>query len=131
MLTRLSNEKPSAIFRLRGTFSEQSTNTHAIISGASSQGITAVLGIAIGPFPQLMNEVASLPSTVARSNSPVADATILAERIVKHLFNYVAGFAGGTMTPETTVPLGIVARWYETFIAKVRAGGTGFLENQE
>lgn len=131
MSTRLSNEKPSAIFRLRGTYSEQSTNTHAIISGASSEGITAVLGIAIEPIPQIMAQVSTLPANVARSNSPVPDATILAERIVKHLFNYISGFAGGTMSPETTVPLGIVARWYETFIGKVRAGGTGFLENQE
>lgn len=79
-----------------------------------------------------MAEISSLPSAVAaRSNTPVVDATVLAERIVKHLFNYVAGFTGGSMAPDTTVPLGIVARWYENFIGKVRAGGIGFLENQE
>ena len=89
------------------------------------------MGIAIEPLPQIMAEVASLPSTIARSSSPVPNPTILAERIVKHLFNYVAGFTGGSMTPDTTISLGIVARWYDSFLAQVRAGGTMFLENQE
>ena len=88
------------------------------------------------------------------------DASLLAERVARHLVNYVSGFvsssgppasvmdmdpgagagagvgggaggAGGPVRPESTVPLGLIARWYEGFVAKVRAGGVGFLERVE
>jgi hypothetical protein len=29
------------------------------------------------------------------------------------------------------IPMAVVARWYESFLAKVRAGGIGFLEREE
>ena len=136
---RLSNEKPSAIFRLRGNFSASSSETHAVFSGASTpvadvtpQGVTAILGLAIEPLPQILAEVSVLPSAVAPKRDPIADATLLAERIVKHLFNYLAGFAGGNpLTPDSAVPMGMIVRWYESFSQKVRNNGVGFLENQE
>jgi hypothetical protein len=61
---------------------------------------------------------------------PVRDPTVLAERIVKHLFNYVSGFVGGGsgITPESAVPMGVIVKWYDSFLSKVRAGGVGFLE---
>ena len=56
----------------------------------------------------------------------------MAERIVKHLFNYLSGFAsGGPLTPDSAVPMGMSVRWYESFVTKVRNSGIGFLENQE
>jgi len=139
LLGMLSNDKPSAIFRLRGTFSAQSSHDTLFSPDAMSDApdapaadVTAVLGIAIEPLASIAT---ALPSTVAKqsqSGSPQADATLLAERIVKHLFNYIAGFVGGTgLSPESLVPMSVVARWYEVFIGKVRNGGIGFLENQE
>ncbi|KAI0080465.1 DUF775-domain-containing protein [Panus rudis PR-1116 ss-1] len=141
LLGMLSNEKPSAIFRLRGTYSDQSTRAH-MFSGASTPigetppegSVTAILGIAVEPLPAIMEEMATLPSAVAtKSNMPGAmDPTVLAERIVKHLFNYLSSFVnGGVVTPETPIPMAAIVKWYETFVSKVRAGGTGFLENQE
>ena len=57
---------------------------------------------------------------------------MLAERIVKHLFNYLAGFAtGGPLTPNVAIPMGTIVRWYEAFVVKVKNSGIGFLENQE
>lgn len=63
---------------------------------------------------------------------PVAEATALAEKIVKHLFNYLSSFAqsASAMTPETPVPMAMILKWYESFVAKLRAGGPGFLDNQ-
>jgi len=57
----------------------------------------------------------------------------MAERIVKHLFNFISGFVGGTggVTPELAVPMSLIARWYDGFLAKVKAGGTSFLERVE
>lgn len=99
----------------------------------SPQGVTALLGLAIEPLSQIMQEVGSLqPSQVAPKSNPAADATVLAERIVKHLFNYLSGFAsGGALTPDVAVPMGTVIRWYESFTSKIRNSGIGFLENQE
>ena len=138
-IVRLSNEKPSAIFRLRGNFTSQSsTGSHAVFSGASTpvadvslQGVTALLGLAIEPLDDIMRQVSSLPSAVATRRDPTAEATLLAENIVKHLFNYLSGFAGGgPLTPEVTIPIGTIVRWYESFVSKVKNSGIGFLENQ-
>ncbi|OBZ66461.1 Protein OPI10 [Grifola frondosa] len=103
LLGMLSNDKPSAIFRLRGTFTAQSTDTHAVFSGAATSDITAILGLSIEPLPRIMLEVATLPSALARGGNPAADATLMAERIVKHLFNYISGFQHyifGTAVPH-------------------------------
>ena len=151
---RLSNDKPSAIFRLRGTFSAQSTDTHAVFTEATTvdpSTLTAILGLSIEPLPQILQELAALPPstststpalaggpsaatvTLARAN-PAADATLLAERVVKHLFNYLSSFVGGNpqgMSPDVMIPLGMVARWYESFVGKVRNSGIGFLERQD
>ncbi|KAI0797300.1 DUF775-domain-containing protein [Irpex lacteus] len=141
LLGMLSNEKPSAIFRLRGNFSSQgSSSAQAVFSGASTpvadvslHGVTALLGLAIEPLPQIMQEVASLQQgQVAQRNNSSTDATVLAERIVKHLFNYLSGFAsGGPLTPDVAIPMGTIVRWYESFISKIKNSGIGFLENQE
>ncbi|KAI0365020.1 DUF775-domain-containing protein [Pilatotrama ljubarskyi] len=139
LLGMLSNEKPSAIFRLRGTYSAQTTNTHAVFSGAasdaSSSDVTAFLGLSIEPLTQVMQEVSNLPSAVAKAaNNPAADATLMAERIVKHLFNYVSSFVGGNPTalsPDFLIPMGVIAKWYENFMSKVRNTGIGFLEREE
>ncbi|KAI0923026.1 hypothetical protein AcW1_002485 [Taiwanofungus camphoratus] len=140
LLGMLSNEKPSAIFRLRGNFSTQSSNNTLFTNGmpapgASPADVPAILGIAIEPLPSILAQVSVLPSAVAKATPP-PDATLLAERIVKHLFNYVSGFVGGggggaMITPESQVPMAIIAKWYETFMSKVRNTGVGFLENQE
>jgi len=57
------------------------------------------------------------------------DPTILAERMVKHLFNYISGFSsGGPLNSDMAIPLSVIQRWYESFLGKLRAGGVGFLE---
>ncbi|PIL29323.1 hypothetical protein GSI_09374 [Ganoderma sinense ZZ0214-1] len=146
LLGMLSNEKPSAIFRLRGTYTAQSTDTHAVFTGAASDAspsnLTAILGLSIEPLPQILQEVATLPAPSVSSPSavslaltranPGADAAVLAERIVQHLFNYLSSFVGGSpLSPDAMIPLGTVAKWYESFMGKVRNSGVGFLERQD
>lgn|SRR6266436_296146 len=110
--------------------------------------VTAILGFSIEPLAQIQAQMASMPasssSTSTNVNSggaggavslPRPDATLLAERIVKNLFNYVSGFVpgggSGMVTPDSVVPMGVIAKWYEKFLAKVKAGGVGFLEREE
>jgi len=143
LLGMLSNEKPSAIFRLRGTYNQTSTSTsHTAFSGATtgapnaSNDVAAVLGLSIEPLPQILAQLSTLPAQVAKPGGLMQDPTLLAERIVKHLFNYVAGFAGGggrggNVTPELSVPMNVIVKWYESFMSKVKAGGIGFLERED
>lgn len=67
--------------------------------------------------------------------TPPPDPTLLAEKIVKNLFNYVSGFVpgggSGQVTPDSVVPMGVIAKWYEKFMTKVKAGGIGFLDREE
>ncbi|KAH9077682.1 DUF775-domain-containing protein [Lactarius deliciosus] len=140
LLGMLSNEKPSAIFRLRGSFVSQSSSSQAAFSNSAQPtigiGVTAVLGISIEPLPQVLEQVSVL-STAAPKLAPaptLSDATVFAEKIVKHLFNYVSSFVSGSgtsLSPDSMVPVGLIARWYESFLAKARAGGVGFLDRQE
>jgi len=137
LLGMLSNEKPSAIFRLRGTFSAVSSNDTLFAGSPAANGaqaLTALLGLSIEPLPQIIEEVARLPSAVTKAAPTTSDATLMAERIVKHLFNYISSFVtggGGSVTPETQVPMALIAKWYEAFMSKVQNTGLGFLENQE
>ena len=148
LLRRLSNEKPSAIFRLRGTFTPSNPNTtitaafsttsngQTIFQQQQSLDVTAVLGLSIEPLSQIAVQVQSLPSSLVKPGVDVTrDPTLLAERIVKHLFNYISGFTGGggggMMSPQAMIPMGVIAKWYENFLNKVKAGGVGFLERDD
>jgi len=151
LLGMLSNDKPSAIFRLRGTYTaaNDTSGSHAAFSSAandatmsdasSAGGDTqALLGISIEPLPTALAQCSSLPQTQAQSSGSVSrptDPTALAEKVVKHLFNYLSSFATGTggsaLTPETYVPLGAVTKWYDNFLGKVKASGTGFLDRED
>ncbi|KAJ3997326.1 DUF775-domain-containing protein [Lentinula boryana] len=140
LLGMLSNDKPSAIFRLRSSFSS-STTTRAfdasptsILSDSSSE-TAAVLGIAIEPLALILPQIQSLPTQGSNSVNPTAvarpplDPTLFAERIVRHLFNYISGFASSSnLGPDVAIPMGIIAKWYEVFLSKVKNSGTAFLE---
>lgn len=155
---RLSNDKPSAIFRLRSAFSFTSappsgiSTPSAFTSAASSSTpgqVTAILGLALEPLEAIAAQLAALPQTQAQnamnitptptpvsSLAPIAksaDPVALAEKIAKHLFHYISGFvpAGAGIGPDSPIPMGIVARWYESFVGKVRVGGVGFLDRDE
>lgn len=133
---RLSNEKPSAIFRLKGTYtSGTAAAAHLAFSQSGNTGgdnVTAILGLAVEPLSSISATLSALPSAVSSASraSAAPDATLLAERIVKHLFNYLSGF-GEVVGPQSVVPMGVVVRWYESFLGKVRAGGMGFLEREQ
>ncbi len=95
--------------------------------------VTAILGLSIEPIASIESQMAALPSTVAKPGTSLANnPTLFAEKIVKNLFNYLSGFSGGgAMSPEVAVPMGLIVKWYENFMAKVRNGGVAFLERDE
>ena len=95
--------------------------------------VIAILGIAIESLQTVETQLASLlPPAIIRD--PTSESTIVAERVVKHLFNYLSSFTSGnagSFTADSYVQLGVIQRWYESFLAKLRAGGVGFLERTD
>ena len=122
-------------------------NTPSAFTSAASittGEVTAILGFAVEPLETVAAQIAALPAAsinatlnantmgVASAITKQVDLGALAERIARHLLNYVSGFVpSGGMGPESMVPMGVVAKWYENFTGKLRTGGTGFLEREE
>lgn len=136
-LARLSNEKPSAIFRLRGTFTPGASAGPVAFAGGVNPtvggDVTAVLGIAIEPLSQIAPMLPD-PGIANGSGAVVvgnrtADPGQLAEQVVKHLFNFISSFVGtGTVDAHTMVPMSAIVRWYEGFRTKLKNMGPGFLD---
>ena len=146
---RLSNDKPSAIFRLRGSFSSNTslqhqawdaTTTNVSMAQNVNSDVTAVLGFSVEPLSAIQAQLDTLHSALAKPNGggPNADPTFLAEKVVKHLFNYLSSCAessapgaGASLTPDSLVPMKVITMWYETFMGKIRSGGPAFLDRTE
>ncbi|CAE6422894.1 unnamed protein product [Rhizoctonia solani] len=149
LLGMLSNEKPSAVFRLRGSYTPAELQSHSTLSSAAAIGgpaandVTAVLGIAVEPIQAVEAQtnanatalaVQSTENRLVKSGPQgLTDPSVLAERIVKHMFTYLSSFVSdpGSLSSDTVVPLNIIRRWYDNFLTKIRSGGVSFLENQE
>ncbi|KZO91036.1 DUF775-domain-containing protein [Calocera viscosa TUFC12733] len=150
LLGMLSNQKPSAIFRLRGILPGQSTQgdgdmgmddeTGVSAASNSSSADTAQIGISMEPIDQVQEQVVSLSSN-SRSLVPVrppapppttSDPVYLTGLILKNLFNYLTSFThDNTLNPNNTVQIGMIQKWYDSLMHKLKVGGTGFLERQD
>jgi protein Hikeshi len=132
LITSLSNAKPSAIFALKG-------KAHA--TSITDPSPTITLGISIEPLHSIESQVQSLqtPTTMALSR-PVPPITLVAQRIVKNLFNFLGSFAiqnlppgvmslGGLRADTTYIPLKTFEDWWTKFNHKVE-NDPGFLERE-
>ncbi|KAG0372539.1 hypothetical protein BGX24_000127 [Mortierella sp. AD032] len=133
LLGMLSNEKASAIFRLKANGSKSTTAQHstgATVSDmsmdtptttATTAPITATLGISIEPIDEVMSQIAtlsSIPSTTFNipSNAlvPLSSASTtttaspdsvaaVAQKVMSHLYNHVTSFATAVVPQGSTV----------------------------
>ncbi|KAG9313741.1 hypothetical protein JVU11DRAFT_6096 [Chiua virens] len=127
VLGMLSNEKPSAVFRLRSNFASGSNpvsgmgTPSAFISAVSTTTgeVTATLGFAVEPLEIVAAQMAALPTTTLNAETTTVgsaltrqvDTGVLADRIARHLLNYISGFVpSGGMGPESMVPMGVIAK---------------------
>lgn len=138
-IARLSNEKPSAIFRLRGTFSSSSNYTAFGSMDAPSQPggeVTAMLGFSIEPLHQIQPQIdaihgSSSSVTTLAKPSLASNPTLLAEKIVRHLLNYITSYTGSAPGSQTAVPMSMISKWYESLTSKIKNSGIGFLEKDD
>ncbi|CEG84432.1 hypothetical protein RMATCC62417_18235 [Rhizopus microsporus] len=103
LLGGLSNEKASAIFRLKST-----TTTPMVPTSAT-------LGISIEPIQVVQQELATLPNTTTTTTTTttslikpsmnVTQVGQMAERILENLYNYVTSFTVQNI-PVNSIPIG-------------------------
>ncbi|KAI9632225.1 uncharacterized protein MKK02DRAFT_40527 [Dioszegia hungarica] len=125
----LTNQKPSAIFRLR-------PHLPAGITPGSGAAGPANLGIEIAPLAQIEGLGIGAASTSEGAGKEVAakvDVGKVAEKVVKNLFNYLHSFGGEVkLTPETPIPLSVFQQWYDNFTRKIENDrGASFLDRQD
>ncbi|KAI8342264.1 hypothetical protein BC941DRAFT_412292 [Chlamydoabsidia padenii] len=123
LLGGLSNEKASAIFRIRGT--------------GQTIGQPATLGISIEPVATVEQQLTTLSSTsLVKSNTipysnpiPMSEVGQMASRVIENLYNYVTsfavqdmpmnGFALGDVTDHGYLPVKAFQTWYNNLSRKL------------
>ncbi|EON60983.1 hypothetical protein W97_00193 [Coniosporium apollinis CBS 100218] len=142
LLGAIANEKQSAIFKINNTGASLNAGPDDAMTdeGAPSTGAggSITLGISVEPAAQIATALASLkapaqPTTgqelarpQAQFGAAVSPVTtkILAQRIIRNAFNFLASFG------SETVPLKAFQEWWKKFEAKVERD-PGFLERDE
>lgn len=130
---RLSNDKASAIFRLKAVRPPNTGSTghsndmtmEGDSPGSRSTPITATLGISMEPIDVVISQISSMSSTStsstttssmssipsnaliplsAASTSSSPDSVVaMAQKVMSHLYNHVTSFATAVLPPGSTV----------------------------
>ncbi|XP_037652210.1 protein Hikeshi [Sebastes umbrosus] len=117
LLGFISNDKPSAIFRLSGL---QGTGTGTggqnPFSSSSSSSSAAQVGVSVEALDQLAQQVPVSSASVSSLDSFV----LFSQKMLDSFFNFASSFAVSQvqMTPnpsETFIPSSCVLKWYENF----------------
>ncbi|KAF9373750.1 hypothetical protein CPB97_000328, partial [Podila verticillata] len=130
LLGMLSNNKASAIFRLKAarpsdTGSTGNANDMAMEgAGSASSLITATLGISMEPIDLVMSQISSMSSSSSSSSTSTSSSSIpsnalvplsvgsssspdsvaaVAQKVMSHLYNHVTSFATAVLPPGSTV----------------------------
>lgn len=114
----LSNNKPSAIFKLSSLKQHFDTSSQPInaFSQFPSISINAQIGISIEPLINTESQITCI-------DNPKQNVSLFVEftqKMVQNLYNYVSSYAvegGPLQTPM--VPLLSVQKWYENFERKL------------
>ncbi|WVO12418.1 hypothetical protein L204_100017 [Cryptococcus depauperatus] len=123
----LTNNKPSAIFRVRSHLPPNVT--------IGQPSPPAQLGIEVAPLTQLEVMQAELNANSKEAGKELVkgvDVGKVAEKVVRHLFNFLHSFGGeGQLTPDTQIPLSFFQQWYTNFTRKIENDkGAGFLDRE-
>ncbi|GAA6028213.1 hypothetical protein JCM8097_006920 [Rhodosporidiobolus ruineniae] len=145
----LTNAKPSAIFRLRGTFIPSASSFSSTFASSTTSS-TATLGILCEPLASVEAQLTALgqSATGAAANPAAANAlvpvrpaasaggspdpVVLAQMVGKNLFNALAGFVQPLPNGQGSwIDFSLVEGWYRNFERKLKTTGVNFLLNQD
>ena len=130
LLGAIGNEKQSAIFQV-SLPETLAGNVDAMISGQQAAGNVNV-GISVEPSANVQAQLANLKTEASNSNALVRrppSTKVLAQRIIKNAFNFLASF-GGTVGGQEVVPLKSFQDWWTKFERRVE-NDPGFLERDD
>ena len=122
-LGAIANDKQSAIFKVN--LPTQSP------SAMGSPGPDVNVGISVDPVANVQSQMAQLQSEQQHSSAGKPSTKVLAQRIIKNAFNFLAGFSGrvGEGGVEV-VPLKSFEDWWRKFERRVEMD-PGFLERDD
>ncbi|KAI4107662.1 MAG: hypothetical protein LQ339_002568 [Xanthoria mediterranea] len=158
LLGAIGNDKQTAIFKINNGTGGADTSTGISAAeienemtddtdgatqsadGAAASDSSITIGIAVESAATIEAQLASLKSPSAMvlgTKGPSSTATaapvptkVLAQRIIKNAFNFLASFAGQTTVGrEEMVPLSSFRGWWEKFERRVE-NDPGFLERE-
>ncbi|CAG5116333.1 unnamed protein product [Candidula unifasciata] len=119
LLGHISNQKPSAIFKISSLKTADDINDGRVHFGDMShqQSHLAQIGISVEPLEQLAQQV---PITQVSAQTAVSTYMEFCTKMLENFFNYASSFAvtQSQMTPnptETFVPLSTLKTWFENF----------------
>lgn len=141
LLTRISAEKPSAIFRVNNSASIQNlVDVDEMIDDDRVEQYDIKVGISIVPLATAQSELEALKAQQAQvqaqqtqslvsqpaSTAPTnpSDIAVLAGRIVQHAYNFLSGFT----TPDGKVPMKAFDDWWNKFKTRL-ASDPKFLDS--
>ena len=131
---KLSNEKPSAIFKLKGALPLPPQS----LEFSQSPSDSAIIGIMCEPVESVQAQIASLSSVSASAGALVTTGSqaannnlTIALKCAKNFLNYLSSFAqsapsgssiqGMLQNPDAqTALMGLCERWYKNLEAKTR-----------
>ncbi|BEI82324.1 hypothetical protein CcaverHIS002_0301920 [Cutaneotrichosporon cavernicola] len=128
LLGTLTNARPSAIYKVRGHLPPG-------VAPGTVANAPAQLGIEVATLGAV--ETAAQASAVqtgkGREVAQRVDVSLVAQKIVKNLFNYLHSFGGDVkLTPDTPIPLSVFQRWYDNFNRKItNDSGAAFLDRED
>jgi hypothetical protein len=139
LLGAIGNEKQSAIFKVSlpgSTAAEDSEINMALdtTTSVNAQGMAGDvnLGISVESAANIQSQLAALRAEPSTSNAIMRrppSTKLLAQRIIKDAFNFLASFAGGQGGREV-VPLKSFQDWWTKFERRIE-NDPGFLERDE
>lgn len=117
LLGILSNNKPSAIFKLSNLKQHCDTSSQPLNAFSQFPSITinAQIGISIEPLINAESQITSLNNT----NHNLSTFVEFTQKMVQNLYNYVSSYAVDCGSQQTMVPLLSVQKWYENFERKL------------
>lgn len=139
LLGAIGNEKQSAIFKvnLPGATGGGNGEIDSMMDTGTLANTQVVsgdinVGVSVEPAASVQSQLAALRAESTSSNALVRrppSTKVLAQRIIKNAFNFLASFAGGTGGQEV-VPLRSFQEWWTKFERRVE-NDPGFLERDE
>jgi hypothetical protein len=146
LLGFVSNDKPSAIFKVGGKNKERATSATIDIGMdiMEDTAVTAQLGLSIDLIANVENIVSSLSEPKALSTDmaisypSLAKSDSLSLKILENLYNYCTSFSTtsvpinsnmlGKDLNSTYLPLKVFQDWYNTILRKL-SSNPNFLDN--